>query len=193
MTAGMPRYLWITIVRSEGQLIGECGRSGRLSPTLRRIVKRNASNLDDVENLLTRTGDQVTLIFDVDNTLVRQGAPTEEFIKVVNTVIDRFERHPSVGRVIALTNGAQRGVPRLVSRGNKPWTTRRRLGLTGTDGLVVVGDQVLTDGLLARRLGATFVHLVIDDSTEPPDQSRMRRQGRRLEPLLFKKGSPETR
>ena len=161
-----------------------------MSLTLRRIVKRNASNLGDVANLLSDTAGPVVLVFDVDNTLVRQGAPPGEFIAVVNAAIDRFEAHPSVSRVIALTNGAQRGVPRLVSRGNKPWTTRRRLGLTGD--VVVVGDQILTDGVLAWRLGAAFVHLVIDDSAEPPDQSRLRRRGKWLAPLLFKGISSET-
>mgnify|MGYP001826590708 CR=1 FL=1 len=154
---------------------------------LRRIAKQDASGLDDVEQLLGKITAPITLVFDVDNTLVRQGAPPDEFIELVNTVIDRFEGHPSVGRVIALTNGAQRGVPRLISRGNKPWTSRRRLALDGPGEVVVVGDQVLTDGVLAWRLGATFAHLVIDDSSEPPDQSRMRRRGKWFEPLLFKK------
>ena len=162
-----------------------------MSPVLRRTAKLAASSLDDVEDLLPCTGGPATLIFDVDNTLVRQGAPPDEFIEAVNAVIDRFEAHPSVDRVIALTNGAQRAVPRLVSRGNKPWTTRRRLKLTGISDLVVVGDQVLTDGVLAWRLGATFVHLVIDDSSEPPDQSRMRRRGKCLESLLFREDQSE--
>lgn len=157
-----------------------------MSRVLRRIVRLNASSLDELEDLLTGAGDQITLIFDVDNTLVRQGAPPDEFGSVVNAAISRFEAHAAVRRVIALTNGSQRGVPRVVSRGNKPWTTRRRLELTGAANVVVVGDQVLTDGVLAWRLGATFIHLVIDDSTEPPDQTRMRRIGAWLEPLLFK-------
>ena len=161
-----------------------------MSLTLRRIAKQDASSLDDVANLLDDTAGPVVLVFDVDNTLVRQGAPPGEFIVVVNAAIDRFEAHPSVGRVIALTNGAQRGVPRLVSRGNKPWTTRRRLGLTGD--VVVVGDQILTDGVLAWRLGATFVHLVIDDSAEPPDQSRLRSRGKWFALLLFKGIPSET-
>jgi hypothetical protein len=158
-----------------------------------RIEKRSASGLGDVDLLLADIGDQVTLIFDVDGTVARQGSRPEAFAAAVNAAIDRFEGHPLVDRAIALTNGAERGVPRMISRGNKPWTTRRRLGITVADQLVVVGDQILTDGLLAWRLGATFVHLVIDDHDEPPAQAKLRRRGRWLEPILFtrrKGGAP---
>ncbi|MDH3470545.1 MAG: hypothetical protein OEM94_04430, partial [Acidimicrobiia bacterium] len=117
-------------------------------------------------------------IFDVDNTVAPQGASLEEFGVLVNTAIDRFEASPNVARVIALTNGPQRQVGRMVSRGNKPFTTRRRLGLRGSRApVVVVGDQVLTDGVLAWRLRATFLHLVIDDEEEERPQAIMRRLG----------------
>jgi hypothetical protein len=106
----------------------------------------------------------------------------------VNSAIDRVEANPSIARVIALTNGPQRQVDRMVSRGNKPWTTRRRLGLRGSSAtLVVVGDQVLTDGLLAWRLRATFLHLVIDDETEDRRQAIMRRIGSIFVVMLFRR------
>ena len=74
----------------------------------------------------------------------------------------------------------------MESRGNKPWTSRRRLGLDRSRGeVVVVGDQVLTDGVLAWRLGATFLHLVIDDEREDARQSQMRRAGRWVSGWLF--------
>lgn len=81
----------------------------------------------------------------------------------------------------------------MISRGNKPWTTRRRLGLVGdrTD-VWVVGDQVLTDGVLAWRLGGTFVLHVIDDEEEPPRQAIMRRLGRFVAGLLFRDGGSPT-
>jgi hypothetical protein len=112
----------------------------------------------------------------------------EEFGRLVNSAIDRVEANPSIARVIALTNGPQRQVARMVSRGNKPWTTRRRLGLQGSSApLVVVGDQVLTDGLLAWRLRATFLHLVIDDETEERRQAVMRRIGSIFAVMLFRR------
>ncbi len=153
---------------------------------LGRIERLAASELSDVAAMLNDIGDRVTLIFDVDGTVARHGAQADEFARAVNSAIDYLESHPLVDRAIALTNGAERGVPRIVSRGNKPWTTRRRLGIAGVDRLVVVGDQVLTDGILAWRLGGLFIHLVADDHEEPPAQARLRRRGRWLEPLLFK-------
>lgn len=106
---------------------------------------------------------------------------------LVDAAIDRCECCSTVGRVIALTNGPQRGVDRMVSRGNKPWTTKRRLGLRGSRlPIVVVGDQVLTDGLLAWRLRATFLHLVIDDEEEERRQAIMRRIGKVIMRALFR-------
>lgn len=77
---------------------------------------------------------------------------------------------------------------RVVSRGNKPWTSRRRLGLSGCDSpVVVIGDQVVTDGVLAWRLRATFLHLVIDDESEDTRQTVMRRAGNMLSAILFRR------
>ena len=47
---------------------------------------------------------------------------------------------------------------RVTTRAHKPWTSMRRLP-SGSAELprVVIGDQVWTDGLLACRLGATFM------------------------------------
>ena len=45
----------------------------------------------------------------------------------------------------------------------------------------------MTDGVLAWRLGARFIHLVIDEGNEPVSQARMRALGTRLEPFLFRK------
>ena len=155
---------------------------------LGRVQMRDVRSLDDVFAFVESIGSTCVVIFDVDNTLVPQDAPLTEFGELVNAAIDRVEAHPSIARVIPLTNGPQRDVPRLVSRGNKPWTTRRRLGLRGNRApVVVVGDQVLTDGLLGWRLRATFLHLVIDDQKEAPRQAIMRRVGRLLVGMLFRR------
>ena len=146
---------------------------------LGRVPIRDAHSIDDVIAFIESSDDDKVIIFDVDNTVAPQGTMVDDFGALVNAAIDRFEASPNVARVIALTNGTQREVPRLVSGGNKPWTTRRRLGLRGSrESIVVVGDQVLTDGLLAWRLRGTFLHLVIDDETEDRTQATMRRIGR---------------
>ena len=142
---------------------------------LGRVLVRDVDSLDEVMAFVESTDGQKVIIFDVDNTLAPQGVGLAEFAQLVDSAIDRVEANPSIARVIALSNGAQRGVARMVGRGNKPWTTRRRLGLgKGSAPLVVVGDQVLTDGLLAWRLRATFLHLVIDDEAEDRRQAIMR-------------------
>ena len=155
---------------------------------LARVPMRDLQSLDEVMAFVESTDGQKVIVFDVDNTLAPQDVPLKEFGRLVNSAIDRVEANPSIARVIALTNGPQREVPRMISRGNKPWTTRRRLGLRGSSApLVVVGDQVLTDGLLAWRLGATFLHLVIDDESEERRQAVMRRIGSIVVVILFRR------
>ena len=155
---------------------------------LARVPIRDVRSLDDVMAVVESTHGETVIIFDVDNTLAPQGVPLTEFGRLVNSAIDRVEANPKIARVIALTNGPQRQVDRMVSRGNKPWTTRRRLGLHGNVApIVVVGDQVLTDGLLAWRLRATFLHLVIDDQSEERRQAVMRRIGSIMLVMLFRR------
>lgn len=154
---------------------------------LGRVPIRLVRSLDEAAAVVASHDRKTIVIFDVDNTLARQGAPFDEVAAVVDGTIGSFEAIPSVSRVIVLTNGPQRGVPQMVSRGNKPWTTRHRLGLhRAGDTIVVVGDQVLTDGLLAWRLNATFLHLVIDETNEDRSQARMRSIGRVAQGLFFR-------
>ncbi len=153
----------------------------------RPVPCRIVHELDEVEALVRASPRRLVLIFDVDNTLVRQGVPLDEFGSAVHAARDRFEALGPVSRVILLTNGPERGVPWMESRGNKPWTSRRRLGLRGDGGddVWVIGDQIVTDGALAWRLRARFLHLVLDDENEAARQAAMRHLGRRLERLFF--------
>ncbi len=152
----------------------------------RRVPFTVAEDLTQIAARAEATEGPLVMIFDADNTLVRQGTPQPEFADRVNQVIDRFEALPSVERVIVLSNGPRRGVERMITRGNKPWTTRGRLGLVDSDSSVwVIGDQVLTDGLLAWRLGAKFIHRVIARTGEHPRQAFMRALGRVFGRLFF--------
>lgn len=153
---------------------------------LGRVPIRRVRSLDEAAAVVASHARKTVLIFDIDNTLARQGAPSAEVTAVVEDAVDRFEAIPTVSRVIVLTNGPQRDVPGIISRGNKPWTSRRRLGLLRSESAIfVMGDQVLTDGVLAWRLDATFLLLVIDDEHEQRGQARMRRIGGIFERLLF--------
>ena len=57
---------------------------------------------------------------------------------------------------------------------------------------VVVGDQVATDGVLARRLGFAFVHYCPPMARIPVGPRLMRQLGRPLRPLLFDRKSSES-
>ena len=151
-----------------------------------RVPIHNVSSLDEVAAFLPTGAGYHILIFDADNTLAPQGAPIDQFGALVNGAIDRFEALESVARVIVLTNGPERGVSRIVPGGNKPWTTRRRLGLDRKSRIIVIGDQILTDGLLAWRFGATFLHLVVDADNEAARQAAMRTVGKILTALFFR-------
>lgn len=52
---------------------------------------------------------------------------------------------------------------------------------------VVLGDQVATDGVLARRLGFTFLHYCPDLGAIPPGPRLMRLLGRPIEALVFRR------
>jgi predicted HAD superfamily phosphohydrolase YqeG len=151
----------------------------------RRVALVLPADLDALERIASREAGPLTIVFDIDNTLVPQGAAEDEFRNGVLGARRRFEAIPSVDRVVMLTNGLPRGARGIIARGNKPWTTRRRLGLDARTKTWVVGDQVLTDGLLAWRLGATFCHVVIDHRAEPTRQALMRWLGRIVTPVLF--------
>jgi len=160
-------------------------------PTLTRVVRRiHSAFVNDIDGVATRLVEHpgpLIMIFDADNTLVPQGASPSEFARRVNEVIDRFE--PLVTRVIVISNGPERGADRMISRVNKPWTSRNRLGISrrSKTPIWVVGDQVFSDGLLAWRLGAVFLHCAIDPNDAFPGQAGQRRLGKFIAPLIFRK------
>jgi predicted HAD superfamily phosphohydrolase YqeG len=66
---------------------------------------------------------------------------------------------------------------------HKPLRTAPYTGLPGPG--VVVGDQIATDGILARRLGYTFLHFRPDRGEMPPGPHLLAGCGDALRPLLF--------
>lgn len=53
---------------------------------------------------------------------------------------------------------------------------------------VVVGDQIATDGLLARRIGFTFLHFRPRPGSVPAGPHALMRFGEVLRPLIFARG-----
>jgi hypothetical protein len=90
-------------------------------------------------------------------------------------------RRPSPG-----CGGSGAGGPRVVylASAHKPFRTAPYRGFPRPG--VVIGDQVATDGILARRLGYTFLRYCPDLARGPAGPRLMRELGRPLEPLLFR-------
>ncbi len=100
------------------------------------------------------------LILDIEPWLVHWSEPTASLDEAARAAVLTAAEG---AHVILATNSRrfaveQAGEVRLIRGAHKPWTRRSRLGNVG-DRAVVVGDCVVTDGMLAWRLGGTFVYV----------------------------------
>lgn len=91
---------------------------------------------------------------------MHQGAQLDE--RTVDEIVAVLGQFAATHDVRVLTN--RRSAPKVIAgmpvieQARKPFTPRRTVGHSASP-LVVVGDQYLTDGLLAARLGATFIRV----------------------------------
>lgn len=119
-----------------------------------RRIKLVEGGPDPVATALTLSPS--LLIIDLEPMLLAWDEPDDRAAAAIAFLLDRVgDRSP----VLVLTN-SRRAVPahlaeQFRNRANKPW--RLPLGIVDTGRVVVIGDTILTDGLLAWRLGATFV------------------------------------
>jgi predicted HAD superfamily phosphohydrolase YqeG len=150
-----------------------------------RVPLIKAASLQDVPRLVPRDGIDRVAIVDLDNTIVPYDTPEADRMNQATEVIEHFGKLPGVGKAVVVTNGPGAALPGLVSRARKPFTSRRRLGLTHDAICWVVGDQIVTDGLLAWRLRAPFFLSPLDTSSEPKRARMQRRVGALLERLFF--------
>lgn len=80
------------------------------------------------------------------------------------------------------------GQHRLIGRAHKPFTRRKSIEAASAGRLqCVVGDQVLTDGLLAWRLRLPFVHVVQTIRNEPSWPRLMRAVAYPFAKTLFRR------
>jgi predicted HAD superfamily phosphohydrolase YqeG len=153
-----------------------------------RVPRYECRDFASLAQVLRRC-DAVTVIVDVEPGVVSWGADGATFTDGI-AVLRQVLAQTDVREVVLATNSrAERppvaeGVPSvtLVRRAAKPW----RVGYARAHArpLLVVGDQVLTDGLLAWRLGAPFVHWQVDGPM--PGWPRIQRAvGSRLLRFLF--------
>lgn len=106
-----------------------------------------------------------TLVFDVEPLVATWDGTQDSLDRGVSGVLDLVRDLTGIRAVCFATNSARRpsALPQLpgveviyLVSARKPFglAPYARLPLPG----VVIGDQVLTDGLLARRLGYSFLH-----------------------------------
>lgn len=133
-----------------------------------------------------------TMVFDVEPLVAYWDGGQDALDQGVARVLSEVAAAPTVQVVCFATNSLRRPsatpsapgvrVVYLASAG-KPFRTAPYRGFPRPG--VVIGDQVATDGILASRLGYTFV-LVNPELMDIPAGPRLMRAGGRLvRPLLF--------
>ena len=147
-----------------------------------------------VEELSART-----VIFDVEPLGAYWDSGQEALERGVARLVLRAGQLPEVQLVCFATNSMRR--PRAVpasadvrvvylAPAGKPMRIAPYRGFPRPG--VVVGDQIATDGLLARRLGYAFVHYRPPPDEIPAGPRLMRQLGRLVRPVVFRRpgGSP---
>ena len=151
------------------------------------------ANVTGLADLLTEARKLAvrTIIVDVEPLVAFWGSDQRTLDLGIAHVLDEIRTVPSVRAVVFSTNSARRPsmVPacegiqvRYLASARKPLHTApyRDLPRPGA----VAGDQLPTDGVLARRLGFTFLHYVPEMTGVPPGPALMHRWGELLRPLF---------
>ncbi len=156
-----------------------------------RAALDRATSMDDVVRRAGELSAQ-TMIFDVEPLVAFWDGGQEALDQGISRVLSEVEVLPAL-RVVCFSTNSQRRpsvvpsaagvrVVYLASAG-KPLRTAeyRRFPRPG----VVIGDQVATDGILARRLGYAFVLFDPHLTGLPAGPRLMGTAGRLVRPLLF--------
>jgi predicted HAD superfamily phosphohydrolase YqeG len=155
-----------------------------------RTVVEHATRLGDAAR---RAGELAarTVIFDVEPVVSYWNGTQKDLDEGIARVLSELAKLPTVEVVCFSTNSPRRPsvVPSVagvrvvyLASAGKPLRTMayQRFPRPG----VVIGDQVATDGILARRLGYAFIQL--DPPAGVPAGPRlMATAGRLVQPLLF--------
>ena len=133
-----------------------------------------------------------TVILDVEPMIARWHAPAEVYIDGACAFLDAIaDGAPGVSAVVIASNSSRARPPvaaavpvALRVAAGKPWRTDYLRGISRP--VAVIGDQVLTDGLLALRLRGVFLHWHHD--LPVPWWPRLQRlAGRFVRPLAFER------
>ncbi len=137
-----------------------------------------------------------TLIFDIEPLVAWWDGSQQELDQGVAAIIGKLGELPELRVLVFATNAKRRptALPPLpgvrvtyLTLAGKPLRTAqyRKLPRPGA----VIGDQVPTDGLLARRLGFTFLHWVPELAGVPVGPRLMTLLGRLVKPLAFRRSA----
>lgn len=157
-----------------------------MRPALERMATFDA--------VLRRAGElsPKTMVFDVEPLVAYWDSTQEELDRGVASVLARAQAIPGVQVVCFATNSLRRpsaqpagtGVRALyLAAAGKPLRTAFYQGFPRPG--VVIGDQLGTDGALARRLGYAFLQYRPDPASIPAGPRLMDWCGRLIRPLLF--------
>ncbi len=150
--------------------------------------------LTDMNEVATRVAELSlkTVIFDIEPLVAYWNSAQDELDQGVYGIIRKFAVIPGLRVVCFATNSARQvsAIPQcagvrvsyLASAG-KPLRTSAYRGYPKPG--AVVGDQILTDGMLARRLGFTFLHCTPSLTGTPLGPQLLNRFGSILRPLIF--------
>jgi predicted HAD superfamily phosphohydrolase YqeG len=137
-----------------------------------------------------------TLIFDVEPLVAPWQGSQESLDQGIARILGEVRTVPSVRAVVFATNSARRpsAAPvrdglqvRYLASAGKPLRTApyRDLPRPGA----VAGDQLPTDGILACRLGFTFLHYAPELAGVPLGPGLMHRWGELVRPVLFRRSA----
>jgi predicted HAD superfamily phosphohydrolase YqeG len=159
-------------------------------------VRARYERVDGLDAVLSRIEELAahTVVFDVEPLVAYWDSDQEALNRGVARLALRAGQLPEVELVCFATNSMRRpqAVPRsagarvvyLASAG-KPMRIAQYQGFPRPG--VVVGDQIATDGLLARRLDYTFVHYRPLNDEMPAGPRLLRQLGRLIRPVAFRR------
>lgn len=158
--------------------------------------------LTDLRDVLARAKELSvrTMIFDVEPLVAWWDTSQQALDQGITEVVGQLDQLPEVQVVIFATNSARRPsvLPSVrgvrvdyVASAGKPLRTGKFRGLPEPG--AVIGDQLPTDGLLAYRLGFTFLHWDPRMDGVPAGPRLMGLLGRLARPLFFTRNQPPGR
>jgi predicted HAD superfamily phosphohydrolase YqeG len=134
-----------------------------------------------------------TVIIDVEPFIATWDSSQQELDQGIARVLDQIKDIPGVRVVCFATNSAR--LPSVLPESPaglrvEYQASARKPSLTAAyDGLprpgVVVGDQIATDGILARRLRFRFLHVQQDLRSMPAGPMLLAAAGQLMRPLVF--------